>query len=256
MGAGREPIATLDALVEEAYALFKAPRPLVHGCCVGCCMYEDVEARFLDWPVREIPLDDIRDWYFAAADIPFPRPTIKWILPRLLELLARGHELAPVGNEVILQRLRNSGFPEDWPAPAPEFMARYAAALAEAVARAPEHMQPTSLPGPTLDQTLCMFGNGGIDLAPAIAALDALPTEMLVAALERDWEWTYDRVPVNTFWDSGPAKDLVLGWYTSDAMLNRMIRYGTESPEDSPGRDLALHVAEAILQWRADMGES
>lgn len=251
MGAGGEPLAELSALVEEGYRLFKAPPPANHGCCVNCCMYPEVEERLLKWPVREIPLHDLKDWYFAASDNPFPAPTMKWILPRVLDFLAQGEGIASVGTEVVLQRLKASGFPQDWPEYAGDFMARYATALLAAVATAPDAFKDGPYNPFSLDELLCMFGTGGVDLRPALTRLDALPTGRLAAAMASDWVLMGPDIWVNAFWESGPAKDLVFGWLASDPMLERMLAYGAEGTGQD--RDNALSFAEAILRWREAM---
>lgn len=107
---GSGPISELLDIVEEAYRVFKRPRPAADGVC-ECCMYPDVKARLLDWEPREIPNYAIRDWFFAASNTPFPRNVIRWFLPRILEELARGEDMAADGEEIVLQRLGMAGAP-------------------------------------------------------------------------------------------------------------------------------------------------
>lgn len=56
------------AIIEEAYRVFAYPRPRNIGVCEGCCMDAGIEARFFDPPVRQLPLNYVQDWYFAACD--------------------------------------------------------------------------------------------------------------------------------------------------------------------------------------------
>ena len=107
---------------------------------------------------------------------------IKWFLPRILDLLASGNELASVGSEVVLNRLADSGFPDAWPDPAVEFMTRYATTLMRAYVASPEVFRTDAF---DLDQLLCMFGLGGVNLRPALAWLEALPTTPLPRCLAR-----------------------------------------------------------------------
>ncbi len=246
----------LASLIEEGYALFEAPRPPAHGCCENCCMYAQVEARLLDWPVRAIPEDDLRDWYFAASDNPFPRAVMKWFLPRVLHLVAEGRELASVGHEVVLRRLHDSGFPQEWPEAVVDFMTRYATVLMLITVHCPKTFddspadRPADHPAdrPVMDEMLCMLGQGGVDLVPVLAQLDALPIETLAAAFSRDWSLNRREIVVNAFWESGPAKDLVYGWYSSESLLTRMLEYGCGDTGDYRGA--ALDFADAILHWR------
>ena len=60
---------------------------------------------------------------------------------------------------------------------------------------------------------------------------------------------------VNAFWESGPAKDLVFGWLTSEAMLERMIAFGLGDTGDIGRRNVAMQIAEIILRWREAMGQ-
>lgn len=238
----------IRALTDEGYRLFKRQRPSGHGCCINCCMYPDVEARLLQWPQHEIPLYDLNDWYFAAAaSSPFPRPVIGWFLPRILELIAEGAELAAVGNEVVLMRLGDSGFPDEWPDDAVDHMRRFAKAI---IGRCvPGHGDRAKLPY-GLDEALCMFGMGGVDLGPALADLDARPTADLAAAFDKDWAHPGRDIWVNPFWDIGPTRDAVYGWLTSQQMCDRMLAHGVSSDEGTrQTRMAALHVAEAILRW-------
>ena len=216
-------------------------------------MHPEVEARLLNWPVREIPLDDLRDWYFAASDNPFPRPVMKWFLPRILELIADGRELASVGHEVALRRLHDSGFPADWPDAAVDLVNRFAVTLAVTTVVCPKTAAHPIEDRATLDETLCLLGQGGVDMALVLAKLDTLPTEVLAGAFGRDWALMGHEISINAFWESGPAKDMVLGWYTSDAMFERMMEHGVADAGEH--RVAALNFADAILRWR-EMGES
>lgn len=250
MGAGREPLA---ALVAEGYRRFVADRPDATGVCRGCCMDPEIEARILDWPQDAIPKTDIADWYFAASENPFPRSVARWFLPRVLELLAEGEDVASVGNEVALRRLADAGFPEKWPEDDAAFLTRFGATLAEAVARAQgQSDEPVGRAG--LQETVCMLALGGVDVAPAIAALDALPTGLLARALAEDWAWPRTGYFVDAFWEEGAAKDMVFGWLTGEALLERMLAHGMTENDGDPTRAAALQVAEAILQWREWMG--
>ena len=251
-GTGKgEQVDKLSALIEEGYRLFERPRPTGLGVCVRCCMYPEIEARILDWQVAEIPLEDLRDWYFAASDSPFPRNVMRWFLPRILDLLAQRADLASVGTEVVLFRLRDSGFPDGWTEAEVDFMTRFAEALVMQVAR--DGGGDERLPAHSLDEVLCMFGMGGVDLGPALARLQALPDAELVRALAPDWGHPGHDIWVNAFWEGGPAKDSFFGWLTSRAMLDRMMIHGSGDAGTPETREKAWHIAEAILRWQEAM---
>lgn len=237
MGARQEPVETLAPLVEEAYRLFKRPAPPGDGVC-ECCMEPEIKARFLQWPVRDIPLHDLRDWYFAAPEVPFPIVTMRWLLPRILDGLARGEELASVGHEVVLHRLTSAGFPDDWKDDEVELINRFGAALAEAVASGryggDRFME--------LDECLCMLALGGIGLAPVFKRLDTVDPGHLARSVGYLGEIAGD-----AFWPDAPEqRDAALAWFYSEAMANRLMTYGVgDGPEEL--RNDALRCAEQIL---------
>ena len=106
-----------------------------------------------------------------------------------------------------------------------------------------------------MDEVVCMFGMGGVDLGRALARLEALPTATLVRALARDWAQPGCDIWVNAFWESGPPKDLYYGWLTSAEMQDRMLAHGLGREGTDRSREDALNIAEAILRWREAMGE-
>lgn len=239
MGARQEPIEPLKAIVDEAYRLFERPPPPDDGVC-NCCVEPDFKARFLKWPVREIPLGDMREWYFAATVTPMPMVTMRWIAPRILDGLARGEHMAAVGDEVVLERLALAGFPDDWLDLEVELIDRFGAAFAAALVEGGFGDRPEM----DLDECLCMLARGGIAMIPVLARLDRTDTGNLARAIG-----CMEEVGWNAFWDDAPARDVVLGWFHTDSMLERLLAYGAG---DGPGnlRDQALRVAETILAAR------
>lgn len=222
--AGSGSISELPDIVEEAYRVFKRPRPAADGVC-ECCMYPDVKARLLDWEPREIPNYAIRDWFFAASNTPFPLNVIRWFLPRILEGLARSEDMAAVGEEVLLHRLGMAGFPEMFTEPKIKVVDRFAMTYLEAVLAGAQ--KPLDL-----DTTLCMFALGGIDLTPLIERLDSAPIDAVIDSMrERS---IGIEIGFTAFWESGPAKDVALGWFASDWTIERLMAFaaGTAGTED------------------------
>ncbi|MBA3909579.1 MAG: hypothetical protein C0524_06750 [Rhodobacter sp.] len=111
---GTRPDA-LKAAIDEAWRVFDIPAPATTGVCVNCCMDPEIEADFLKRKARDLPLEYVRDWYFAAFTDAISHSHVAWFLPRVMELLADGHEFAPAGDEVAFMRLPLTGFPDRWP---------------------------------------------------------------------------------------------------------------------------------------------
>lgn len=251
MGSGREPLASpvLSDLIGEGYQLFESGTPFSLGVCTCCCMAPEVERRILGRAPRDIPLAEIREWTDAAFSYTGLAPALRWLLPRILELVAQGEDVWMGGNAVALRRLAVVGYPDGWSAEETAFLERVAVEIIGSVALAQGH-GGDPLHRIELQEALCMIALGGIDVAPALARLDALPDDDLARALATHWTWPNYGIYVDAFWEDGAAKKRVFEWLTDDAMLDRMLRHGTGAEGDEASRAQALCVAEAILKWR------
>jgi hypothetical protein len=234
----------LRAAIDEAWRVFDIPAPQDLGVCTGCCMDPALAAEMQATPARELSERHVLEWYGAAftSDPTFGQVT--WFLPRVLEMLADGKEVAHVGEEVAFARLPLTGFPGRWPE-------RQVAAI-NCFALA--HLDMKLVADPPLDwgeldRMLCMFGQGGIDMGPLLARLDALPDRDLAAILHQSWYYFKSgSIPVNAFWSRQPAKSQVWGWYTSKALMERMARAAMD------GDELALEIHALIATVRANDG--
>lgn len=234
----------LTAAIDEAWRVFDIPAPSTTGVCEHCCMDPRIEADFLQRPARELPLDYVRDWYFAAFAEDISHSHVAWFLPRVMELLAEGKEVAAVGHEVVLQRLPMTGFPERWPARQVDAVNRFALALFES-----KLMSPDTKGLQDLDSWLCMFGEGGLDIDPMLRRLEGLPDNDLVEILYRTWDVAWrGTLRFDAFWSREPARSTAWNWYTSDALLERMERAAMA------GNERALDVHSVIVAARANCG--
>lgn len=234
----------LTAAIAGAWQAFDLPAPLTTGVCQGCCMDPQIEADFLRKAARDLPSDYIRDWYFAAYDEGLRHAHVAWFLPRVMEMLAAGEDVAAVGNQVALGRLPLTGFPDRWPERQAQAVQGFALAYFDALIHG--DLPPAQL---DLDGTLCMFGEGGVDLAPLLALLDDLPDADLVDLLHAAWVYCgHGRIGFDAFWSREPARSLAWAWYTSDALRDRMEKAALA------GLDKAFPVHEAIVEARANMG--
>lgn len=231
MGAGAD---TVSRAVARAYQAFAVPTPPGLGVCTACCMDPATERAMLAKHPRDLTLTEVQDWLSAAFSTePSPQP-IAWIMPRILELLAEGHDVAVFGNEVALRRLRLAGFPDSW-------TQDQASAVAEICTMALDSsVEGRALP---VDSVLCMIANSGLDILPFLAQLDALPDNLLADLLHNDWQavsglsiW---RTP---FWQDVPQRQTVWNWYTGPALEARMWDAAAK------GNMRALEVAECIAR--------
>lgn len=242
MGSGREPLkpflsAELAAVVARAYDAFDLPIPRSTGVCVNCCLEPEIEADFLNHAARDLPPHYVRDWYGAAVADTAGFAEIGWILPRAMELLARGEDVALVGDEAVFQRLALTAYPERW---APR---RIAAVNDFALALMRARLGAACV---EVDATLCMFARGGVDIRPLLRTLWDLPDDDLARVLWDDL-WPYrleEGLCMSAFW-AGPQKPLAREWYTARRLRDRMLAHGRAEPE--PRHSFAaLRIAEAI----------
>lgn len=234
----------LREIVEEAYVLFKRQRPLTDGVC-DCCMYDDVKERLLDWAPCDIPEYDLRDWYFAASDVPFPLATIRWFLPRIMDGLASGQDLASVGEEVALKRLGDAGFPGNFTEAEVEIVQRFALAMIE------EKILTPRMPGDAgwqLDTLLCLLSLGGIDLLPVLVQLDEVPVEAFIDGLGS--ERIVIEIGFTAFWEPGPAREAALEWFHSEKMAERLLNFACGEAGSDAQRAIAFRVYDHVVNAR------
>lgn len=234
----------LTTAIEEAWRVFDIPAPATTGVCEHCCMDPKIEADFLKRPARDLPSAYVRDWYSAAFADAISHNHVAWFLPRVMELLADGADVASVGNEVAFSRLPRTGFPDRWPERQVAAINRFALAYLEMKLAA-----NPPLGWGELDYLLCMFGEGGIDIGPLLRRLDALSDDDLAALLHRTWIYGQaGSIPFDAFWSREPAKSLAWGWYTSASLMQRMERAALA------GSEPALEVHTVIATARANDG--
>ena len=222
-------------LIEEAYRVFDTPKPTQTGVCVGCCMYPEIEADFLNPPIRDLPLHYLQDWYSAAYDPEgVPRHVWVYLLPRILEVLAMDEEAATVGLEVSLKRFP-TGKRENWTAEEWDVLDRFQRAyLDRELGRDKDY----------LDDAVCMFGIAGWPLDDLFAQIAACPTDVLVRRFHHDWCTGRPSIWVTAFWEDAEAK--VLSLYASDALHGRFLDLALDETTAQDLAEKALAVAQVI----------
>lgn len=166
---------------------------------------------------RDLTLAEMRAWLDAAFDGTEGRAAVEWILPRLLDLLQQGADVAPAGREVALARLVQTGFPQDWPAGSREVVEAACLEAFDAFC---------ARQGQGLDTWLCMIASVGMQIGPFLDRLEALPDAVLAGVIHADWAGRGGlSIPMTRFWDKARgARDAVAGWYAGTALLLAMDR--------------------------------
>jgi hypothetical protein len=238
VGAGAD---ALKVAIDEAWRVFDMPAPATTGVCEHCCMWPEIEADFLKMDARDLPANYVRDWYFAAFADGINHDHIAWFLPRVMEMLAAGEEVASVGNDIAFQRLPRTGFPGAWDRSEVLAVQRFANAFFAALLSG--EVPDTA---PEIDRWLCTFGIGGVDVRPLLALLDDLTDDRLIEVLHREWIHPYAHfVGVSAFWEDSLVRKEVWDWFTSRALLERM------EEAAMAGNEKALDIYGVIAEARA-----
>lgn len=98
--------AELDAAVQDLYAVFGGcPAPAFPlDVCLGCCVDAKVERELRELPLRSLTAHHFYQYNDSAKGQVQPVREVKYLLPRLLELLAHGERLHH-STELYLDRL-------------------------------------------------------------------------------------------------------------------------------------------------------
>jgi hypothetical protein len=197
----------LKAAIDEAWRVFDIPAPMDLGVCTDCCMDPRLAAEMQATPARALSETHVREWYGAAFASDPTYAQVAWFLPRVLEMLSDGKDVAHVGDEVVFARLPPTGFPDRWPERQVAVLNRFALAYLEM-----RLVSEQPLDWGELDRLLCMFGQGGFDMGPLLGRLDTLSDRDLAAILHESWYYLESgTIPVDAFWSREPAKSQVWG---------------------------------------------
>ena len=159
----------LEAAIEACYAAFRhceAPHaPL--DACTHCCMDPALEVQMRRLPLREITTQHFYGYNDAAKSAVQPTEELRYLIPRLLELVARGEEVHH-SVELYLDRLGRRE-------PGAFSSAEWASiqTLCEKLFAQRLTFYPWARPDQALMSSqfdlLLMFDIGGVDIAPMLA---------------------------------------------------------------------------------------
>ncbi|MEM8951815.1 MAG: hypothetical protein AAGC99_21075 [Pseudomonadota bacterium] len=249
MNAATENLASL---VERAYQVFDDERPSSLLVCTACCMDASHADHMLTLQPCDLDLRDVESWLSAAwsADAVESRHVVRWIMPRILELLIHGELLSYCGH-FKLSRLRDTGFPQAYNLEEANLLRDFAMKFVATFVDCPESLNREC----DLDDSLIMFAAANIDMVPILDRLDACPdsslVERIVECVGRDDHSVYLDPKVyitrRQLCGSRSSFETIHRWYTSDEMLQRMLTYAEGSSGTLSQRQIAWETAEAIL---------
>lgn len=186
-------------VLETLYSVFqvhKVPQQML-DVCINCCMDEILEREMRRLPLRQLSAKHFYEYNSSAKSVHQPADEIRYLLPRLLELLVLGAELHH-STELQLQRIGNCD--------AEEFSAKERAALdAFALCYFGECLNRHDWQGGAsyardeIFDVLLMFDYGGIALQPLLNYW--LKDESTAATLHYISAGFYD------FWQSQTVKN-------------------------------------------------
>jgi hypothetical protein len=212
-----EPSAPLRQVVEEAYCFFAADPPtnwVGDGIGVG----ERDWARLTDVPLRDLTLYDTT--HFLTETPHHNGREVRYMLPRLMDMLAEGDAPTVIAVECSLSCLASAGYPDDWTESERDLIERFFHELLRSYCADPRHFAPSRAIGDNLGGYLCMIGSAGRDVAGALQVLDSVPQHQLAHALALwigpsgnplfSWRSSLH----DGFWDLAPAnrEHAVLDW--------------------------------------------
>lgn len=225
-------------LVQIAYRVFKQA-PTEHGVC-ECCMYRKIRNDFFNHGQANLPLHYVQDWFFAAADIPLNKSAWRFVLPRILEILASGQEPSNIGIEVSLSRFdtgnASNWSKEEW-AVLDAFQKLF---LSESQQRIDDR----------LDDAVCMFASAGWSSDDLFSQVLEWPAENLVAKLWEDWcNYPNPNIWITAFWNSEQEPR---AFYTSQALQEKITNFALCENTASNLSKKAIEVSDLITRYASN----
>jgi len=236
VGARREQVkpylsSELKEIAARAYVSYSRPAPATIGVCTGCCMAPKTARAMLDSAVGDISLDQILEWYGAAKDRDLSANHVFWMLPRVLDFIARGEDIAFCGNQIAFRHFRNASLMPQWPKSEKALFQEYAAAFMDA--RLDQRY-------PELDLNFCMFAKSGVEMGEVLARLDQCdPLRFSKAIIAEAYNGAL-RIGRDAFWEDSPALDAICNWLADPKLADRLMTWA-----------MAHEGEDADLVWRA-----
>ena len=209
--------AELEAAIAACYRAFqKCTLPVyLLDVCTHCCMDPRLEAEMHRLPLRQIGQRHMYAYNDSAKSEVQPTPELRYLIPRLLELVARGEEVHH-STELYLDRLGrrevDAFSASEW-----QSIERVCQGIfTHRLSLAPWERNETGCPDPLFD-LLLMFSIGGVDILPMLKvwASDASPQATLNYVESSYWNYWYHgggRVSNAFGEDRGDFQALMRAW--------------------------------------------
>ena len=159
----------LEAAIEACYRTFQKctlPGTLL-DVCTHCCMDAQLEAEMHRLPLRQISQRHMYEYNGSAKSEVQPTPELRYLIPRLLELVARGEEVHH-STELYLDRLGRREADAFSPAEWQTIQHLCECLFAHRLSLYPWQKPAERWQDPLFD-LLLMFAIGGVDIAPMLA---------------------------------------------------------------------------------------
>ena len=221
------------SLIQRAYHVFKQA-PTEHGVC-NCCMYPEIRNDFFNHDQENLPFDYLRDWFFAAADIPLNKSSWRFVLPRTLETLASGQDPSSTGIEVSLNRFE-TGNPENWSSQEWAILDEFQRLYLD---------QANLIYDDFLDDVICMFATAGWKAENLFTQILEWPTEKIVNKFWHDWcNCRNPSIWITAFWDD---ESIPMKFYTSKQLIDRISNYALDENTPMELSNKAAEVSDLML---------
>lgn len=241
MVPGDSPFAPI---IEQAYEVFKGSKPGDTETC-ECCMDHRIRKDFFNHAPQDIPLYYVQDWFFGAVDYPISKGLWRFLLPRILEILACKEDPAMVALEVSLSRFP-TGDQSQWTDQEWSVLDRFQRLYlkeCEAVC-----------PGTMADDVLCMFALAGWPADDLFEQVFDWPEDKLIRKLEEDWlTWGGHggSVWVTAFWDDEQkAREL----WSSPKLEKRLLDIAMNDQTQPERAAVAFRLCDVLLDNRKIVG--
>lgn len=220
-------------LIQKAYKVFDQAPPKDLGVC-DCCMYPEIRKDFSNHKQNQLPLSYVNDWFFAAADDPLDKTIWRFLLPRILEVLASGEDPSTTALEISLSRFR-TGDANNWSEKEWEVLDQFQRLFLSKFDLRPDEY---------LDDILCMFASAGWPTEELFSQILSLPTDVLVAKLWNDWcNFANPNIWITTFWDSSvKARE----FYLSEKMQKKVLDFAFADDTSAELTEKAMSIADLM----------
>lgn len=234
----------LERITRAAYTLFDGPKPATHQACTACCMSPENHRVFFQVPRQNMTTDMLRDWSTAAFSTPASPELRRYLLPPILDALAKGQEVA-LSPELTLQRFQ-TGCADLWTTEENALIDAFVNAFLDMQADGP------SVWG-SLGDVLCLFARAGHDVGPLIGHVMTWPDASLVTKLHGDLFWGGRGIALwhSSFWEGDlpglpEGSQAVLDWYRGETLRDRCLTVWLDEGQTDVIRSMANDLFDGL----------